>query len=115
MYIVSPKITPFIYKLLKNSRTFKDSPHDIFPSGHTPFKHPGPALINMLGATSLTAFNILQANSLISHCARIQHLWSKKLSKLLALKVHIKFVFQAFGSTYLASSIDDFLSFYSDF
>src|SRR5699024_5004255 len=80
-------------------------PQVILPSGHGPLTHFGPISLNKTGDTCFNCFNISVANSLISHCALSQHLWFKKLYKLLTFIVNTIFVSQALGKTYLASSI----------
>src|SRR5699024_352291 len=77
----------------------------ILPSVQYPFLQVGPALLNSIGLISLHCLNISLAKFLISHCALLQHLFSKKCNKVLTFIVNTILVSQALGNTYLASSI----------
>jgi hypothetical protein len=61
------------------SRTSFIFPHENEPSEHLPETHEGPAFLKRAGETSFTSASILQASSLISHCAREQQRKEKKL------------------------------------
>src|SRR5699024_10506390 len=77
----------------------------ILPSVQYPFLQVAPALLNSIGLISLHCLSISLAKFLISHCALLQHLFSKKCNKVLTFIVNTILVSQALGNTYLASSI----------
>ena len=80
-------------------------PQLILPSGHGPATQAGPARVKRCGAITFTSASIAVARARISHWARVQQRWRKKLRRARAFIVMIMRVSQAFGRTARASSI----------